>query len=250
MALVRMVETKLWTDAKVQALTQAEKLLFVYLITNQHAHLSGLYYLPQRLMEDELGLQRMNWAATWQHFLDLNLAKYDHQERLVWVCKMYRHQGRGPKVIRAVESQLRTLHHSDLVTQFAAMYGFTEVIDNPGSSDRVSEPLRYPSDSLTTPTPIPIPNPKRGVVGGRLAEADAQWLAELRENPIYRHVDFDTELGKMDLWLALPKNKHRKKTREFILRWINKIEHGMASNDQRQDAVTTAFLKGEKYDAR
>ena len=54
------------------------------------------------------------------------------------------------------------------------------------------------------------------------------WLKNLETNPAYQHIDFEIEIGKMDAWLTLPKNKHRKKTKQFILNWINKIEKPIA----------------------
>lgn len=53
---------------------------------------------------------------------------------------------------------------------------------------------------------------------------DEEFWEFLKASPAYRHVDFEREDGKMDVWLSLPKNKHRKKTRSFIVGWINKIE--------------------------
>jgi hypothetical protein len=56
---------------------------------------------------------------------------------------------------------------------------------------------------------------------------DDVWLAELRNNPAYSHINFPVEFGRMDAWFTLPKNKHRKRTKQFILNWLNKIEAPM-----------------------
>ena len=53
---------------------------------------------------------------------------------------------------------------------------------------------------------------------------DMEWIESLKSNPAYQHINFDVENGKMDAWLSLPKNKHRIKTRKFILSWINRQE--------------------------
>lgn len=52
--------------------------------------------------------------------------------------------------------------------------------------------------------------------------SNLDFLETLKTNPIYSHINFDTELGKMDVWLAA--NPGRQKTRRFIVNWINKIE--------------------------
>jgi uncharacterized protein YdaU (DUF1376 family) len=58
----------------------------------------------------------------------------------------------------------------------------------------------------------------------RASLSDDEWLAGLKKNPAYEHVDFPMELGKMDAWLTLPKNRHRKKTKQFVLGWLNGID--------------------------
>ena len=52
--------------------------------------------------------------------------------------------------------------------------------------------------------------------------SDEEFIASLKTNKAYSHVNIDIELGKMDSWLLL--NPNRKKTRRFILNWINKVE--------------------------
>jgi len=55
--------------------------------------------------------------------------------------------------------------------------------------------------------------------------SDDDFLASLRENPAYDHVDLKIEMAKMDVWLQTPSGKRRKgKTRAFILNWLNRIE--------------------------
>lgn len=44
-------------------------------------------------------------------------------------------------------------------------------------------------------------------------------LQKLKET--YQHVDVDTELKKMSLWLTSPKGLRRKGTIDFILNWLN-----------------------------
>ena len=58
-------------------------------------------------------------------------------------------------------------------------------------------------------------------------QTDQQWMHQLVLLPAYAHVNMDVELAKMDAWLALPKNAGRKRTRSFVLKWLNKIEGPM-----------------------
>ncbi len=58
----------------------------------------------------------------------------------------------------------------------------------------------------------------KGVVKG------GDFIETLKANIAYKHINIDIELAKMDIWLALPRNKGRKKTDRFILNWLNKID--------------------------
>ena len=50
------------------------------------------------------------------------------------------------------------------------------------------------------------------------------FISEIKNNPAYKDIDIDKELHKMDAWLLSPKGKGRKKTKGFILNWLNKID--------------------------
>ena len=56
---------------------------------------------------------------------------------------------------------------------------------------------------------------------------DAEFIEALKRNPAYTSIDIDTELAKMDAWLLTPKGHGRKKSRGFIVNWLNKIEKPM-----------------------
>lgn len=54
--------------------------------------------------------------------------------------------------------------------------------------------------------------------------SDEAWLSKIRALPAYAGINIDRELSKMDAWFLSPKGKGRKKTRGFILNWLNKID--------------------------
>ena len=58
--------------------------------------------------------------------------------------------------------------------------------------------------------------------------ADDQFIATLRANGAYQGIDIDRELGRMDAWLLTPKGRGRKKTRRFVVNWLNRIDRPMA----------------------
>jgi phage replication O-like protein O len=50
--------------------------------------------------------------------------------------------------------------------------------------------------------------------------SDSEYLDKLKSNSIYKDINIDLELGKMDTWLLA--NPHRKKNRQFIGNWLNR----------------------------
>lgn len=52
----RYVNTRFWNDNYVSNLDPTEKLLFIYLLTNEHTNISGVYELPFKIMAVETGI--------------------------------------------------------------------------------------------------------------------------------------------------------------------------------------------------
>src|SRR5215831_7130123 len=185
--MYRTIHTKVWNDDKVRKLAPLDKLVFVYLLTNRHSHLCGLYYLPRVLAEHEVGT-KVRWDKL------KSLVEYDEEREQVWVTNMYGYQARGPKIKTAVERHVLTLESSPIVFLFAQKYGFAQVLKKLNDKYRVSIPNRYTIDSPpvpvpvpdTVPVPVPVPVPVSGISVRNLsnghaelspAEIVAQWNA-------------------------------------------------------------------------
>lgn len=75
---------------------------------------------------------------------------------------------------------------------------------------------------------------------------DEEWIESLKKNPAYSHIDIPSELGKMDAWLSL--HPGRKKSRPFVLNWLNKIEKPLKVVPMRPAIMskpTPSLPKGE-----
>jgi hypothetical protein len=55
------------------------------------------------------------------------------------------------------------------------------------------------------------------------------FISALKNNPAYKGIDIDREIGKMKAWLSLPKAKGRKLTKAFVVNWLNKIDIPISS---------------------
>lgn len=118
--MFRSLECSLWDDPKVRALSPPAKLLFLYAITCRHSHVSGAYYLPDLYAAHETGLEPRVLVKAWQELIDAEVVLRDGD--MVWVRRMFRYQGRGPKVAIAAARHLQTLHRSTIVGAFLAEY--------------------------------------------------------------------------------------------------------------------------------
>lgn len=86
-----------------------------------------------------------------------------------------------------------------------------------------------PCNAVTNADVTPAPAPTRPLPDRKQQErkkqqrvvlTDDQFIAALRENAGYTHLNVDQELAKMDAWLAV--HPGRQKTRRFIVGWLNR----------------------------
>jgi hypothetical protein len=97
--------------------------------------------------------------------------------------------------------------------------------------------------NLTVPNQPNIPNQREDAAPLPAHKlSDDVWLKELRESPAYQHINFEVQLAKMDHWLKLPANKGRRKTRKFILNWLNRVEAPVVTH--KQSINDKDFTKG------
>jgi len=137
--MYRSIETKIWADPKFKNLVPEDKLLFLYFITNQHTHLSGLYYIPEPLVLFETGISKIGYRKGIDTLSMGGLCRFDTTNSVIWVINMLKYQGRGAKIDKSVETQIMNLHDSPLIPDFIEYYGFKNI------------PYRYPVDTPSIP---------------------------------------------------------------------------------------------------
>ena len=120
--MYRTIDTSFWTDPKIRKLPEKAKLLSLYLITSPHGHIGGIYYLPDEVVALETGIKPTMLDTLWDTLSDVGFSRRDKELSIVWVVRMFFYQGRGEKNERAVANQLSTLHNSNLVNDFLAVY--------------------------------------------------------------------------------------------------------------------------------
>lgn len=138
----RNVHEKFWTDPKVKTLNPDQKLFFLYLITNPHTHVAGIYNLPLSYAERETGLSHKTILTAIVALEKAEIIMYDPFVEIVWIKKMYSYQGFGPKIHQSVGKQLESLHHSKLIPLFCKAYSY---------------PMPYPIDRVSDTLPVSVP---------------------------------------------------------------------------------------------
>lgn len=108
MANYRQIHTQIWKDSWFFELDAREKLLFMYLFSNDCTSLSGMYKLPKAIIAFETGLSAQ--------FIDKALEKFAiakkvfYADGVVWVVNMQKYHGyKSPKVASRVESDLQEI---------------------------------------------------------------------------------------------------------------------------------------------
>lgn len=122
--MYRIVKTSFWSDNKIRRLTREERSLLLYLFTNQHTHISGIYYLPLPLISHEFNATTEEIKDMLEGLVEKEIIEFDYDEQVVWVRNMLRHQvsNISPNVSKSTTSQLETLHDVPLIKNFLDYY--------------------------------------------------------------------------------------------------------------------------------
>ena len=205
--MYRTVQTSFWTDPKIRALPTKAKLLFAYLITSPSSHIAGIYYLPLATISYETNLDQKETKEAMSLLVGADVVAYDKDTNTVWVKNMLRHQGRGQKIIRAVEYQLETLHHSKLIKLFLEYYQELKIA------------YRYPFDTLSKGGAVlSSPSPS-----SNSSEGEGRGEGDDTENALPSWVDKKTweEFRKMRQRIRKPMTAHAE---ELLLKDLAKLK--------------------------
>lgn len=248
--MYRTVDAAFWSDPKINSLPPNGKLLALYLVTNPHSHVGGIYYLPEPIVIHETGISKRELDTLWDTLSGAGFCRIDKKMSVVWVVKMFFYQGRGEKNERSVASHLRSLHNSVLVHEFLAMYPTVAKRFSDRVSDRVS--IGYPTqDQTRTPeqeqekeentfsseaSSEPMTCYAFPVVGDKsrpIWTMPESLLAVLRDS--YPGVNHDAEIRKAIAWCVT--NPAKRKTLggmpKFLNSWMAKQQNNGSSQSSR-----------------
>ena len=106
MAKNRYINTKIWSDNYFSNLDPIEKLLFIYIITNEKTTICGVYELPIKIMSVETGIEKEMIEKIFKRFEFDNKIKY--QNGWIAIKNFIKHQDQGsPKVKIGIDAELK-----------------------------------------------------------------------------------------------------------------------------------------------
>jgi len=103
----RVINTKFWDDPWVMDLDPIEKLLFLYLLSNSHTTLAGIYELHIRKMAFETGIDREMIEKILARFQDDNKVIYKNGWLLI--VNFTKNQKYNPSMLKNIENVIHTL---------------------------------------------------------------------------------------------------------------------------------------------
>ena len=121
----RSIETKIWNDPKIMQLDPNGLLLFLYVLLADSAHFSGIYALPDIMVQHHTRLKPQEIRQQWERLAELKLAFRDEVTETVWVTNMLRYQCHGTpseRIITAVQKHLQRVHSPKLIHAFLDYY--------------------------------------------------------------------------------------------------------------------------------
>ena len=212
MARYRPVHVKIWScDEKFQEYSKDGKLLFLYLITNDHLTESGLYKITYKTMANETDIPKGEIKKLINGELKNNVS-YDENKSVAFVHKFLEHNGGGnPKLVKISINKDRTTIKTRLWKEFNKFYSIDlKPLDNP-----------LPKDSAIT-----IPNSNANTKEENMYSIIEHWNSQKIKNL----EDRETNIRKKTF------SKIQKQLKDYSLKEIN-------------EAITnySIILKEDKY---
>lgn len=153
------VSPKFWIGATGKALRKnglEAQLVGLYLMTNPHANMLGLYYLPQAFIAHETGLGLQGATKGLQGCLEAGFCAYDEDSEMVWVFEMASFQiaerlEAKDNRCKGVQNEYNAVPENPYLSGFYDKYGaLFHMTERRGNDKVVARPLKAPSKPLAS----------------------------------------------------------------------------------------------------
>lgn len=122
MADFRQIHTKIWKDGWFLDLEPSEKLLWIYLFSNDRATIAGIYEIPLKVIVFETGLDKQYCIDTLSIFYQQGKILY--QDGIMWVFNLRKyHETQSPKIQTRIKSDFDAVPEGEVKNAYAQAYG-------------------------------------------------------------------------------------------------------------------------------
>lgn len=260
MARYRKIDSRIWNDLKVRALSDRGKLAFLFVLTHPHMTALGAMRAALPGLAEELGWTSEAFREAFGEALSKGLLKHDEKASFVWAPNFLKYnQPESPNVVKAWGSALDLLPEcglKDTLIQHVKAFaeglreGFAKALpeafreafakgmpNQEQEQEQEQKKQSYSAESAPPPAAPPVPAPPLALVGGTALpkpfieipdHTGKPWpvypemLDEWRE--LFPAVDVPQQLRSMKAWADA--NPKKRKTaagmRRFIVGWLSK----------------------------
>jgi hypothetical protein len=124
MANYRQIHTQIWRDNWFLDLEPDEKLLFIYLFSNDNSNLAGIYEIHERIVAMETGLERTRIREILTKLEASN--KVHYQDGVVWIVNMRKyHSNASEKVQKNIDDAIYDIQDGEIKKRYCIANGIT-----------------------------------------------------------------------------------------------------------------------------
>jgi len=108
MSVRRFVNTKIWADAWIESLDPIEKLVWLYLLTNDYTNMLGIYQVSMKRIIFETGLTKTQIIKALKGFESVRKAFYWFDE-WIFLPNWIKNQSMNPNMLRSATENFKVL---------------------------------------------------------------------------------------------------------------------------------------------
>jgi hypothetical protein len=137
----RQIHTQIWRDNWFLELKPDEKLLFIYLFSNDNSNLAGIYEIHESIIALETGLRPSRIREILVKLEASNKVHYG--DGVVWIVNMRKyHSNASEKIQKNIDAAIYDIQEGEIKKRYCIANGFE--LEN-----TVSIPYGYPMDTLS-----------------------------------------------------------------------------------------------------
>jgi len=257
MSVRRFVNTKIWADAWIESLDPIEKLVWLYLLTNDYTNMLGIYQVSMKRIIFETGLTKTQIIKALKGFESVRKAFYWFDE-WIFLPNWIKNQSMNPNMLRSATESFKALpkHLIDKLKEngfegFESLSNGLPILSNievedelNGKEEDESQSERGVGETWRSDFSIYRSECKTAY---RAFVNDERLMAEQsRLNPNV-NVPLSIEKGFTNFWGTEAGWKHKKKSKTVEIDWrstiINSIEKNKVYFTREQQVELTKKTK-------